>query len=202
MQQYYHRASRNTNRNQQPLKIPGGSFRIPPSALLMIWAAYRQQKVNWLALRVWIAIWEIKCWHEARAESDVTPHYSASQITTAIKSPNLTAKRLQIALSALERINLVTFTPTAIWIATNLDDLRDQELRQLAGEMLDNIGHDKYAADSGFPVACSFSSWHLSAQARIRRGNVRSPHSNHADQAVRHIQGMLYGFLDSSGIRG
>ena len=141
MRQHYHRTSLNTNQNQEPLNIPGGSFCIPPTALLMIWAAYRQRKVNWLALRVWIALWEIKCWYEARSESDVTPHYSASQITTAIKSPNLTAKRLQIALSALERINLVTFTPTAIWIATNLDDLRDQELRRLAAEMLDNIGH-------------------------------------------------------------
>ena len=111
-------------------------------ALLMIWTAYRQRKVNWLTLRVWIALWEIKCWHEARGESDVTPHYSTSQITTAIKSPNLPAKRLQGTLTALGRLNLVTFTPTEIWIATNLDDLRDPELRQLAKEMLHNIGHD------------------------------------------------------------
>ena len=142
MQQYYHRRSRYTKQNQQPLKVPGGTFCIPPIALLIIWAAYRQRKVNWLALRVWIALWEIKCWHEARGESDVTPHYSTSQITTAIKSPNLPANRLQGTLSALERLNLVTFTPTTIRIAVSLDDLSDPELRQLAEEMLDNIGHD------------------------------------------------------------
>ena len=141
MQQCYHRTSRNTNQNHQPLNIPGGSFCIPPMALLMIWAAYRQRKVNWLALRVWIALWEIRCWHEARAESDVTPHYSTSQITTAIRSPNLTAKRLRNTLSALEQVNLVTFTPTTIRIASNLEDLRDPELRQLAEEMMHNIGH-------------------------------------------------------------
>ena len=141
MQRYYHETHRNTNQNHQPLNIPGGSYCIPPSALLMIWAAYRQRKVNWLALRVWIALWEIRCWHEARAESDVTPHYSTSQITTAIRSPNLTAKRLHNTLSALQQVNLVTFSPKAIWIASNLDDLRDPELRRLAEEMMHNIGH-------------------------------------------------------------
>ena len=141
MQPYYQRKCRYTNQNQQPPKIPGGSFCIPPMALLLIWAAYRQRKVNWLALRVWIALWEIKCWHEARAESDVTPHYSTSQITAAIKSPDLPAKRIQTTLSALEQLNLVTFTSTTICIASNLDDLRDPELRQLAEQMLCNVGH-------------------------------------------------------------
>ena len=141
MQQYYHRRSGNNNQDRQPSDIPGGSFRIPPMALLMIWAAYRQRKVNWLGLRVWIALWEIKCWHEARAESDMTPHYSTSQIATAIKSPNLPAGRIQATLSALEQLNLVTFTPTTIRIAASLNDLSDPELRQLAEGMLNNIGH-------------------------------------------------------------
>ena len=141
VQQYYHRKHRTTNQNHQPLNIPGGSFRIPPMALLMIWASYRQRKVNWLALRVWIALWEIRCWHEARTESDVTPRYSTSQIATAIRSPNMTEKRLRNTLSCLEQINLVTFTPTTIRIASSLDDLHDPELRQLAEEMIHNIGH-------------------------------------------------------------
>ena len=98
--------------------------------------------MNWLALRVWIALWEIRCWHEARGEPKLTPHYSTSQITAAIKSPNLPAKRLQGTLLALERLNLVTFTPTTIRIAASLNDLCDPELRQLAEEMLHNIGHD------------------------------------------------------------
>ncbi len=141
MEPYYHRRPRKTNQKQQPPSIPGGCYSIPPMALLMVWAAYRQRKVDWLALRVWIALWEIKCWYETASERKENPRYDTSQITSAIKSPNMTAKRLQSALSALEHVNLVTFTTTNIWVATNLDDLHHPELRQLAAQMLSDIGH-------------------------------------------------------------
>ena len=107
----------------------------------MLWAAYRQRKLDWLALRVWLALWEIKCWYEARSNSDDTPHYNASQITSALKVSNLTTKRLEATLSTLQHLNLVNFTSTNIWIATSFDDLQDPELRQLAEQMLSHIGH-------------------------------------------------------------
>ena len=141
MQQYYHQRPHNTNHKHQTPTIPGGSYSIPPIALIMVWAAYRQRKLDWLALRVWIALWEIKCWYEARSNSNDTPHYNTSQITSAIKSPNLTTKRLETTLSALQHLNLVSFTSTTIWIATNLDDLQDPELRQLAEHMVSHVGH-------------------------------------------------------------
>ena len=107
----------------------------------MVWAVYRQRRLDWLAVRVWIALWEIKTWYEARSERKEGPHYDTSHITSAIKAPNMTTKRLQSALSALEHFNLVSFTPPAIWIATSLDDLHDPELRQLAAQMLSDIGY-------------------------------------------------------------
>ena len=141
MQRYYHEGPRKTNIKQQTPTIPGGSYSIPPIALLMVWAAYRQRKLDWLALRVWIGLWEIRCWYEARSNSDENPYYNTSQITSAIKSPNLTTRRLETALSKLRHLNLVNFTSSTIWIATSLDDLQDQELRQLATQMLSNVGH-------------------------------------------------------------
>ena len=68
-------------------------------------------------------------------------YYHTSQIASAIKSPYLTTKRLETALSALQHLNLVSFTSTTIWIATSLDDLQDPELRQLAERMVSHIGH-------------------------------------------------------------
>ena len=141
MQRLYHERPRDTNHKPQTPTIPGGSYSIPPIALLMVWAAYRQRRLDWLALRVWIALWEIKCWYETGSERKEAPRYDKSQITSAIKSPNMTTKRLQSALSALEHLNLVSFTSTNIWVATNLDDLHHPELRQLAAQMLSDIGH-------------------------------------------------------------
>ena len=141
MQLHYHERPSNTRKKRQIPIIPGGSYSIPPIALIIVWAAYRQQKLDWLALRVWLAIWEIKCWHEARSQSDRARYYDTSQISSAIKSPNLTAKRLQTALSALKHFNLAKFTSASVWLATTLDDLQDTELRHLAAEMLSNIGH-------------------------------------------------------------
>ena len=140
MQQSYHERPHDTNDKHQTPTIPGGSYSIPPIALIMVWAAYRQRKLDWLALRVWIALWEIKCWYEARANSDDTPHYNTSQITSAIKAPHLTTKRLQTALSTLQHLNLVSYTSSTIWIATSLDDLLDHELRQLAEHMVSHVG--------------------------------------------------------------
>ena len=48
---------------------------------------------------------------------------------------------MQTVLSTLEHLNLVSLTSTTIWVATSLDDLQDPELRQLAAQMLSNIGH-------------------------------------------------------------
>ena len=141
MQQSYHKRPGNTNDKQQTHAIPGGSYSIPPTALIMVWAAYRQRKLDWLALRVWMALWEIRCWYEARSEPREAPHYDTSQITSAIRSPNLTTKRLEASLSTLQLLKLVNFASTTIWIATSLDDLQDPELRQLAEQMLSNIGH-------------------------------------------------------------
>ena len=141
MQQYYHERPQSTKHRHQTPTIPGGSYSIPPIALVIVWAAYRQRKLDWLALRVWIALWEIKCWYEARSNSDDTPHYNTSQITSALKSPKITTKRLEAALLTLQHLNLVNFTSTTIWIATSLDDLQDSELSQLAEQMLSHIGH-------------------------------------------------------------
>ena len=141
MQQYYHQRPHNTNQKHQTPTIPGGSYSVPPVALIMVWAAYRLRQLDWLALRVWLALWEIKCWHEARSNSDGTPHYNTSQITSAIRYPNLPTKRLQIALSTLQQLNLINFTSSTLWIANSLDDLHDPELRQLAEQMVSHVGH-------------------------------------------------------------
>ncbi len=141
MQLSYHEEPRGTKRKRQPQTIPGGSYAIPPLSLIIVWAAFRQRKLDWLALRVWLALWEIKCWHEARSNSKDTPHYNASQITSAIRAPKLTTNRLEAALAALRNLNLVNFTPSTIWIATSLDDLQDPELRQLAKHMVSHVGH-------------------------------------------------------------
>ena len=141
MRQYYHEKPRFTNRKHQVPAIAGGSYSIPPIALLMVWAAYKRKKLDWLALRIWIAIWEIRCWHETRKNSDFTPHYNTSHITAAIRSSNLATKRVLTSLSALERLNLVRFTSSTAWVATRLDDLRDPQLRRLAEQMLSDIGH-------------------------------------------------------------
>ena len=151
MRQYYHERPRSTNPKQKTPTIPGGSYSIPPTALIILWAAYRQRKLNWLALRVWLALWEIKCWHEARHNSEYSPRYDTSQIASAIKTPNMTAKRLATAVSALQQLNLITFTSTTLWIATDLDDLQDLELRGVAVEMLTHIGHTNLARGLRMP---------------------------------------------------
>ena len=107
----------------------------------MLWAPYRHRKQNWLALRVWIALWEIKCWHEAASERKEDPRYDKSQINTAIKSPYMTTKPLQSALSALVHLSLASFTGNTACIAIKLDELQDPELRQLATRMLSEIGY-------------------------------------------------------------
>ena len=107
----------------------------------MVWAAYRKRRSDWPALRVWIAIREIKSCYEADSERKEDPRYDTPQITSAFKSPNTTTKRLESALSALEHLNLVSFTPTAIRIGTGLDDLHHPNLRQLVSQTLSDIGH-------------------------------------------------------------
>ena len=141
MQQQYHERPPNSSRGYQIPTIPGGAYSIPPTAIIIAWAAYRQRKLDWLALRIWLALWEIRCWYEARSEPNEVPHYTTSHITSAIRSPNLTTKRFQTALSTLQHLNLVNFTSSTIRIATSLDDLQDPDLRQLAGQMLSNIGY-------------------------------------------------------------
>ena len=141
MRQLYHERPRNTSQKHQLPNVPGGTYSIPPIALIILWAAYRQRRLDWLAVRIWIALWEIKCWYEAASERKEAPRYDTSQITSAIKSPNMTTKRLQSALIALEHLNLVSFTSTNIWVATSLDDLHHPELRQLAAQMLSDIGY-------------------------------------------------------------
>lgn len=150
MQPLYHEKRRDARCNIQAPVIPGGSYSIPPVSLIMVWAAYRQRKLDWLALRVWLALWEIRCWNEARTKPNPSPRYNTSQITAALRSPKLTAQRLQAALSALKHANLVQFSPTTIWIATSIDDLHDPELHQLAAQMLSNIGHPN--ADRGLRI--------------------------------------------------
>ena len=151
MQQHYHDSPHNTKQKPQSPPIPGGSYSIPPIALIILWAAYRQQKLDWLALRVWLALWEIKSWHQARSNSDNIPHYDASQIASAIKSPSLTAKRITTALSTLGHLNLVNFASTTLWITTDLAELQDFELRQLAEQMVSNIGHDNVSRGLRMP---------------------------------------------------
>ena len=141
VQVYYHARPSDTIKKRQIPNIPGGSYSIPPIALIVVWAAYRQRKLDWFALRVWLAVWEIKCWHEARSQPHRAQYYDTAQIASAIKFPNLTARRLQTALSALKHLNLAKFTSTTVWVATTLDDLQDTELRQFAAQMLSNIGH-------------------------------------------------------------
>ena len=141
MQQQYHERPPNSSRGYQIPTIPGGAYSIPPTALIIVWAAYRQRKLDWLALRIWLALWEIRCWYEARSEPNEVPHYTTSHITSAIRSPNLTTKRFQTALSTLQHLNLVNFTSSTIRIAASLDDLQDPDLRQLAVQMLSNIGY-------------------------------------------------------------
>ena len=138
--QYHERPCYTRNKRQIP-NIPGGSYSIPPIALIIVWAAYRQRKLDWLALRVWLSVWEIKCRYDARSQPYRARCYDTTQIASAIKFPNLTARRLQTALSALKHLNLAKFTSTTVWVATSLDDLQDTELRQLAAQMLSNIGH-------------------------------------------------------------
>ena len=60
-------------------------------------------------------------------------------------------KRLATAVSALQQLNLVAFTSTTLWIATDLDDLLDLELRELAVEMLSHIGHTNLARGLRMP---------------------------------------------------
>ena len=141
MRRCYHESPHNTKQKPESPPIPGGSYSIPPIALIILWAAYRQQKLDWLALRVWLALWEMKSWHQARSKSDNIPHYDTSQIASAIKSRSLTAKRIATALSTLGHLNLVNFTSTTLSMATDLNDLQDFELRQLAEQMISNIGH-------------------------------------------------------------
>ena len=151
MQPYYHERPDRTSQKLRIPNIPGGSYCIPPTALIILWAAYRQRKLNWLAVRIWLALWEIKCWHEARSTSDEAPHYNTSQIRSAVKSPNLTAKRLASALSALQHLNIVNFTSTTIWMATCIDELPDSELRRLAEKMVSSIGHANVARGLRMP---------------------------------------------------
>ena len=151
MQLQYHRTSRKANQIQQSPKIPGGSFSIPPIALLIVWAAYRQRKLDWLALRVWIALWEMKSWYEARPDRCKPPRYNTSQITSAIRSPKLTTKRLHTALDALGQLNIANYTPTEVWIATKLDDLHDPQLQNLAAQMVSHVGHANLARGLRMP---------------------------------------------------
>ena len=151
MQLCYHELSHPTNPKRRFPAIPGGSYSIPPLALIIVWAAYRQRKLGWLALRVWLALWEIKCWHEARSNSDGTPYYDTSQIASAIRSPNVATSRLKTALSTLQHLGLINFTSSTIWIAASLDDLQDAELRHLAKQMAANIGHANVARGLRMP---------------------------------------------------
>lgn len=151
MQPYYHGRPRNTRHKRRIPAIPGGSHSIPATALIIVWAAYRQRKLNWLAVRVWLALWEIQCWHKARQNSNDSPHYHTSQIASAIKSPAVTPKRLTTAVSALQKLNLVAFTSTTLWIAASLDDLQDPELRVLAEGMISHVGQANLARGLRIP---------------------------------------------------
>lgn len=151
MQPFYHELRDRTNPTRRFPAIPGGSYSIPPLALIIVWAAYRQRKLGWLALRVWLALWEIKCWHEARSNSGSTPYYDTSRIASAIRSPNVATRRLKAALSTLQHLGLINFTSSTIWIAASLDDLQDAELRHLAKQMTANIGHANLARGLRMP---------------------------------------------------
>lgn len=146
MTQSYHAQTDNSNPNQHTYQhrqpIPGGSFSIPPVALLITWAAYRLRKINWLTFRVWLALHQLQCWRDTCAHDNSTHPYTLNQIARAIKSNNTPPHRIAQAINSLHALNLAHFSPNSITFAQSLTDVHDPDVHQLATNMLNHLGND------------------------------------------------------------
>ena len=151
MAPYYHATPNNSTPNKHREPIPGGSFPIPPLALIITWAAYRIRKIDWLTFRVWLALFQIKSWHDATLRTGNSHLYNVRQIAQAIKSDNLPLYRLTQAINNLHSLNLAHFSPQSITFSQRLDDITDPELHQVATHMLNNLGNSNASRSLRMP---------------------------------------------------
>ena len=111
-------------------KIPGGSCEILPLQWCIVWSAYREGIINWLAFKVWCAAWLIQA-SRCKQKKDGTPYrFQRSELQKFFKRRE--KKSLCETLHALEAANILRFADTEIWFAAHLDDIKDESVKARA----------------------------------------------------------------------
>ena len=126
--------------------IKGGTIAIAPICIIIIWAAYRKALVDWLTLRVWFALWEVRRWHEARVRAGKPYSYDVDEIKKALGTKRLTKKQINTSLTTLQTLGIIQFSPTLISFTTDVDNLLSTPLRLQTTEMrhmLDNKNDER-----------------------------------------------------------
>lgn len=134
-------------------RIEGGAISITPISIIIVWAAYRCGHIDWLAVRVWFALWEVKRWHEARVRAGEPYRYDVGEILVALKTKRITKKQVESALATLQTLGIIKFSATTIWFANRIEEVTDEKLSAQAIHMLtvSELTQNHYQKGLSFP---------------------------------------------------
>ncbi len=124
---------------------------MPPTALVLIWAAYRQGRLDWVGLRVWFALWEIKQWHAQRVRQGKPYRYDTSKVLKALHTTRLSHRQVEAAIATLQTLGLVRFDQTTIVFEKDIHNIFDPELHRQATEMLKGLHEHNTHKNICFP---------------------------------------------------
>ncbi len=130
-------------------KVCGGTCAIFPVQICLVWSAYQAETISWLALKVWFALWIIKSSRCKQIKEGTPYQYHISELYRYFK--RVSKKALDEALRELEAVNLVKFTESDIWFAERFEDLINDQVRDYAEEMFNQLHPNTRDKRMSFP---------------------------------------------------
>jgi hypothetical protein len=130
-------------------KIQGGTCDIYPLQVCLAWAAYREHTISWLAFKVWCAVWLIQKWRCKKIHQGQPYRFKRMDVCTIITGVN--PKALDDAFHELETANILRLSDTTIWVATALEDVREERVKARAAAMFAQLHANTRTSRMNFP---------------------------------------------------
>ncbi len=130
-------------------KITGGTCEIHPLQWCIIWSAYKEGAISWLALKIWCAAWLMQK-SRCKQKKDGTPYrFQKSEVHASFKK--VAQKECEDALQELEAANLLRISDTEIWFAASLDDIKNAQVKIHATAMFAQLHENNRDKRMKFP---------------------------------------------------
>ncbi len=130
-------------------KITGGTCEIHPLQWCIIWSAYKEGAISWLALKIWCAAWLMQK-SRCKQKKDGTPYrFQKSEVHASFKK--VAQKECEDALQELEAANLLRISDTEIWFAASLDDIKNAQVKIRATAMFAQLHENNRDKRMKFP---------------------------------------------------